>query len=151
MASTKVDIRPASKEDLKELFRLEQLCFGAESFSRRQIRYLATRSSGFFFVLVEGEKIAGFIVLLTRKTSFKARIYSVAVSPDFRGKKYGATLLEKAVGSALKEGKKILSLEVSENNEAAIQLYLKFGFQITGKRKAYYKDGSDALLMSKTV
>jgi ribosomal protein S18 acetylase RimI-like enzyme len=102
-------------------------------------------------VLTENEKIAGFIVLLTRKTSFKARIYSVAVSPDFRGKKYGATLLEKTVDLALKEGKKFLSLEVSENNEAAIQLYQKFGFKVTGKRKAYYKDGSNALLMIKKI
>lgn len=147
MSHPKVNIRPASKEDLKELFRIEQLCFDTESFSRRQINYLVNHSSGFFFVLTEDEKIAGFIVLLKRKNSAGMRIYSLAVSPEFRGKKYSASLLGKAHELALKEGKRFLSLEVSENNEAAIQLYQKFGFKVTGKRKAYYKDGSDALLM----
>ena len=147
MSDPEINIRTASREDLKELFRLEQLCFDAESFSRRQINYLIRQSAGHFMVLTEDEKIAGFLVLLIRKTSFKARIYSIAVSPHFRGKNYGKTLLDKAVELALEEGKKSLTLEVNENNEAAIQLYKKFGFQVTGKRKAYYKDGSDALLM----
>jgi len=151
MSGTELNIRNASREDLKELFRLEQLCFDAESFSRRQINYLVRQSTGHFMVLTEDEKIAGFLVLLVRKTSFKARIYSIAVSPDFRGKNYGKKLLEKAIELALKDRKKLLTLEVSENNQAAIQLYQKFGFETTGKRKSYYKDGSDALLMSRAV
>ena len=151
MEPAEVKIRPASKADVKELFRLEQLCFDAESFSRRQIRYLATRASGSFFVLAEGEKIAGFIVLLQRKNSAGLRIYSVAVSPDFRGKNYGRNLLEKAVETARERGKNHLYLEVSEHNQTAIRLYQGFGFQTTGKRKAYYKDGSDALLMRRDI
>ena len=147
MEPGKVNIRLASKADLKELFRLEQQCFGEESFSARQISYLATRSSGSFFVLTENGQMAGFLVLLRRKNSSGIRLYSLAVSPDFRGKNYAFTLLNKAVGFAQQEGKSRLLLEVSENNEAAIQLYHKFGFRITGKRKAYYKDGSTALLM----
>ena len=149
--SVKVEIRPAAKADLKELFRLERLCFDAESFSRRQINYLVTRSIGYFWVLVENEKIAGFIVLLKRKNSSGLRIYSVAVLPSFRGKNYGRTLLEKAVHTAMENGKEYLYLEASEYNQPAIQLYQKFGFQITGKRKAYYKDGSAALLMKRPI
>ena len=146
-----VQIRLATKADLKELFRLEQLCFDAESFSRRQINYLVSRSTGSFWVLVENEKIAGFIVLLKRKNTSGLRIYSVAVSPNFRGKNYGNALLEKAVEIATENGKTNLYLEVSEHNQSAIQLYQKFGFQIMGKRKAYYKDGSTALQMQKEV
>ena len=151
MGHANINIRKAVKGDLKTLVRLEQICFDKERFSSRQINYLITRSSGSFLVLTENGQLAAFIVLLTRKTALGARIYSLAVSPGFRGKNYGVTLLEKAVELALKAGKKLLSLEVSEKNTAAIQLYRKFGFQVTGKRKAYYKDGSDALLMSMAI
>ncbi|HKJ43315.1 MAG TPA: ribosomal protein S18-alanine N-acetyltransferase [Sunxiuqinia sp.] len=147
MEASKVTIRLAEKTDVKALFKIEQRSFDAESFSRRQINYLATRSSGFFWVLAEASEIAGFIVLLQRKNTRGLRIYSLAVSPNFRGKSYGRLLLEKALQTANENAKQYLYLEVSEENQSAIRLYQKFGFQITGKRKAYYKDGSAALLM----
>ena len=40
-----------------------------------------------------------------------------------------------------------LSLEVRESNEKAIALYEKFGLSVKAKRKAYYDNGEDALLM----
>lgn len=142
-----VNIRLAEKTDIPELHQLEQLSFDAESFSRRQINYLVTGSSAYFFVLTENEKIAGFIVLLYRKNTTGLRIYSLAVSSEYRGKNYGKQLIDKAVQLAVKSGKTFLYLEVNENNQRAIQLYQKKGFQLTGKRKKYYRDGSDALLM----
>lgn len=39
-------------------------------------------------------------------------------------------------------------LEVASRNEAAVALYASFGFGVDGVRKAYYRDGDDALLMS---
>lgn len=151
MGVPEVNIRLAKKSDLKELFQMEQLCFDAESFSRRQINYLASRSSGFFWVLTEADEISGFIVLLQRKNTSGLRIYSLAVSPNFRGKNYGQALLERAMQTAIDHGKTFLYLEVSEHNQSAIRLYQKCGFQIIGDRKAYYKDGSAALLMRKNI
>jgi ribosomal-protein-alanine N-acetyltransferase len=42
-------------------------------------------------------------------------------------------------------------LEVRAGNKAAISLYHKLGFAEVGKRKAYYSDGEDALLMQKDL
>jgi RimJ/RimL family protein N-acetyltransferase len=40
-------------------------------------------------------------------------------------------------------------LEVRKSNVAAIKLYEKFGFEVDGERKKYYRDnGEAALLMS---
>ena len=42
----------------------------------------------------------------------------------------------------------LVSLEVRESNVAAISLYKKFGFEITGTRKRFYKAPvEDALVM----
>lgn len=147
MISESIHIRKATMADVDDLFRLEQVCFDAESFSRRQINYLVSQAVGGFLVLIENEIIAGFLVFLKRKNSNGLRLYSLAISPEFRGKNYAKLLLKKAVDIAKETQKSYLYLEVSENNPTAIKLYQKIGFQLSGKRKAYYKDGSTALLM----
>jgi ribosomal-protein-alanine acetyltransferase len=151
METEKVIIRPATKADTPDLFRVEQSCFDAESFSRRQVNYLAVQSSGSFWVLTEDEKIAGFIVLLQRTNSQALRIYSLAVLPEFRGRKYAQQLMQKAVEQAQELGKDRLYLEVSEHNHEAIQLYRKLGFELIGIRPRYYRDGSNACLMEKKL
>ena len=40
-----------------------------------------------------------------------------------------------------------MSLEVRESNISAIALYLKMGFTEVGKRKRYYENNEDALMM----
>ncbi|MHA7111604.1 GNAT family N-acetyltransferase [Sunxiuqinia elliptica] len=147
MSANSVHIRPAVAADLNELFHLEQLCFDAESFNRRQLRYLAHRANGLFWILTDEGRIAAFIILLERKNTEGLRVYSLAVSPAFRGRSYAQQMIQQALVLAQERAKRFLYLEVSEHNGAAIQLYRKLGFMETGRRKAYYKDGSAALLM----
>ena len=44
---------------------------------------------------------------------------------------------------------KKLLLEVSETNSIAETFYCKFNFLTVGRRKKYYKDGTDAILKEK--
>ncbi len=39
------------------------------------------------------------------------------------------------------------TLEVRASNHKALGLYQKFGFRTAGRRKSYYKDGEDALIL----
>lgn len=48
-------------------------------------------------------------------------------------------------------GVRRLLLEVSVNNTGALALYEQLGFRRVGCRKKYYQDGSDAILMTKTI
>ena len=41
----------------------------------------------------------------------------------------------------------MLTLEVNENNEPAIKMYQNLGFKVSHKRKNYYQNNEDALLM----
>jgi [ribosomal protein S18]-alanine N-acetyltransferase len=38
-------------------------------------------------------------------------------------------------------------LEVKETNAAAVHLYQKLGFEVCGRRRNYYQDGTDAKLL----
>ena len=55
----------------------------------------------------------------------------------------------------IKECKKLninrLLLEVSQSNTIAENFYKSFDFSTVGRRKNYYKDGSDALLKEKKI
>ena len=44
-----------------------------------------------------------------------------------------------------------LFLEVSHTNSTAEKFYSRFDFSTVGRRKNYYKDGSDALLKEKKL
>ena len=45
------------------------------------------------------------------------------------------------------KGRTFVSLEVRHSNLSAISLYRQLGFIETGRRKSYYENGEDALLM----
>jgi len=144
-------IEHATKADLKEIFALEQLCFDAEAFSRRQLRYLLSRAKGYFLVTKQEGKISSFMILLKKKNSSGLRLYSIAVNPKFRGQGLAQIMLKEAMVRAAVDGFKYVTLEVSDINKPAVNLYLQQGFEVFGERKAYYKNGSSALLMRKAV
>lgn len=76
-------------------------------------------------------------------------LMDLAVDPDHRREGVGSTLLE-AVLERLPAGAKI-TLEVRRSNEAAVSLYLRFGFLVAGERRGYYADnGEDAVIMWRT-
>ena len=76
------------------------------------------------------------------------QILDLAVHPAHRRQAYGQRLLKTLLHDAKRAGCNTAMLEVSKNNTAAIHLYEQFGFGTVHVRKAYYKDGSDALLLN---
>ncbi|MFW9924227.1 MAG: GNAT family N-acetyltransferase [Candidatus Thorarchaeota archaeon] len=61
----------------------------------------------------------------------------IGVHPEFRGKGYGALILEKSIFYLEKAGCKKFYLYVLEDNNIAINLYKKFGFEIDTKNIQY--------------
>lgn len=147
--STDIKIEKASKADIDEIFALEQVCFNEDAFSKRQFSYLVSKANGEFVLVRRNREIMAYLIMLKRKNSRHYRIYSIAILPEARGLGIATILLEFAEKAALKKSTHKISLEVSENNFAAVNLYLKQGYQKVGNRSNYYADGSDALIMTK--
>lgn len=59
----------------------------------------------------------------------------------------GSALLHESLCRLKRANVSALYLEVAARNEPARCFYEKFGFAPTGRRKAYYEDGDDALIM----
>lgn len=76
-------------------------------------------------------------------------ILSVVVDPNYRRRKIASNLFDYLI-SELAEEVETITLEVAVNNESAIELYKKFGFEIVNVRKKYYND-VDAYLMGRRL
>ncbi len=81
----------------------------------------------------------------------EAQINYFSINQQFRRRGYGSYLMNYLLKqSEILDLKKIL-LEVSEVNSIADRFYNQFGFLTVGRRKNYYKDGSDAVLKEKIL
>ncbi len=89
-------------------------------------------------------------LLLVSHVLDEIEILTILTHPDFRGQGRATFFLTHLIKYAKEHAVQQIFLEVNAENQPAIYLYEKMGFQKTGIRKNYYKmnDGSfkDALL-----
>ena len=100
------------------------------------------------YLYVENNEVLGFLII--EETIDESGIVLLYVDKNSRRQKIASYLLDYFISDKTFTKARIL-LEVSNNNEAAINLYDKFGFKTINVRKKYYKDGSDALIMERMV
>ena len=81
----------------------------------------------------------------------EAQINYFAINQKYRRKGFGSNLMSYVINQCKKLSIKKLILEVSDKNSIAEAFYSKFNFLTVGKRKNYYKDGSDAVLKEKIL
>jgi ribosomal-protein-alanine N-acetyltransferase len=84
---------------------------------------------------------------LGRAQADQAEILTIAVRPGARGQGVGRALVNALLAEAAKRGALELFLEVAEPNAAARALYTGAGAKEVGRRRRYYADGADALVL----
>ncbi|HEY8287855.1 MAG TPA: GNAT family N-acetyltransferase [Acetobacteraceae bacterium] len=86
-------------------------------------------------------------MLLARVVADEAEILTLAVMPEARRQGIATALLDAARQRASLDGACRMFLEVGVGNDAARGLYAGQGFVEVGRRRGYYRDGSDALVL----
>ncbi len=78
----------------------------------------------------------------------EAELLYLFVDESFRGRGFARSLLLETMGE-LKDrfSARAIHLEVRASNQAALAVYNSCGFSLIGRRRRYYQDGEDALLM----
>jgi len=144
-------IRPAAAGDLDALVRLEQACFRVDRLSRRSFqRWL--KGDHCIFRIVESEgMLLGYGLVLLHSGTRMARLYSIAVAEEARGRGIAQTLLQELENEAEEEDRFFMRLEVAKENAGAIRLYEKLGYVVFDEMADYYEDHSDALRMQKRI
>lgn len=77
----------------------------------------------------------------------EAHITILAIDPSYQRQGLGQALLLALLKSAWKRGLEWATLEVRASNQGAIALYQRFGFQEVGRRRKYYDNSEDALIL----
>lgn len=139
-------IRKAEEKDIKEIAKLETVCF-RDPWSEESVRYDAVENKLSFYIVAEiGGQVAGYIGVW--KILNEGHITNVAVAPEHRRKHVASAMMEILLEVLEKENIDSCTLEVRASNSAAIKLYEKYGFKIEGIRPGYYEDnGENAFIM----
>jgi ribosomal-protein-alanine N-acetyltransferase len=101
---------------------------------------------GVFGLVVRG---LGFV--LARVAADEAEILTLAVAPAARRQGHGGALLAAAMAQAAARGAASMFLDVAADNAAARALYAAAGFAEVGRRRRYYADGADALVLRRDL
>lgn len=99
----------------------------------------------------QDDVLAGNAVVLFRRGTSVARLYSLVVRPDYQRRGIARSLLATVASEAGRRGCRVMQLEVRPDNLAAIRLYMKDGYVMTATAVNFYEDGSDALTMRKPL
>ena len=126
----------------------DNLTFGAEGLSLTISqeadfirKFAGTPGSIMIVAFDEGELIGtGAVSVVSGKPRFAhRREIAISVRKDYWGKGIGTGIMNVLMDFAKKSGAEVLELEVRSDNEAAISLYKKFGFEKIGTNEKFFK------------
>lgn len=143
------DIRPATREDLPSLVKLENLCF-QHPWKESDILYeLEENPVSNLWVIDFNGQIIGFSDHWI--TFDSATLCQIAVDPTFRRKHFGSELLKEILDDCYAKKVTFITLEVRVSNEKARAFYIKNGFKEEVVKPHYYDNGEDAIYMIRKV
>jgi [ribosomal protein S18]-alanine N-acetyltransferase len=147
-------LRAFEAKDLPELVRLDALCFPPQiSYSRAELYYFVRHPRSTTTVAVRGGEIVGFCVVDWKlEAGHKlGHFITIDVAPELRRNGLGRLLMQTGEARLAEMGCIAITLEVATGNRGAQVFYERLGYQRTGRIPGYYADGTDALVMRKTL
>lgn len=163
-------IREATSVNIPSIIELERACATAAHWTNEQYQQIFQPGSGSpqrLFLVADGSSEAllesvqntnsaagspalGFLV--ARHIAPEWELENIVVAPAARRTGLGKRLLGALLTAARETNNAAVFLDVRESNAAARSLYEKTGFQLTGRRKAYYTNPQeDAVLYRLTL
>jgi ribosomal-protein-alanine N-acetyltransferase len=136
----------AGWQDLNELRKLEQICFGEDSWPLWDLIAVLTLPKVIRLKAVVNERMAGFIAGDPQPREGVGWIATLGVYPEYRRHGIARALLDECENQLSLPR---IRLSVRKTNEAAIQLYRNAGYQMVDLWRAYYNSGEDALVLEK--
>jgi [ribosomal protein S18]-alanine N-acetyltransferase len=141
-------LRPPGPFDLDEIARIESESFPVpwkrEFFAselvepHRYLRVLVSEDGG-------APRVGGYLFAVSLYEEF--HINKIATDFRLRRQGFGRQLFEDALARARAMGSTATTLEVRVSNAAARAFYRSYDFGEAYRRRAYYQDGEDALVL----
>lgn len=132
-------LRPLVDADLDALEDMEEALFGAGAWSRASLAE-EIAGPGRWYVGAQDRasgELVGYAGLWF--DGYDGQVMTVGTRPDTQGRGVGRMLLDALLDHARELGAADVLLEVRVDNEAALRLYERAGFERFGRRKGYYQ------------
>jgi ribosomal-protein-alanine acetyltransferase len=128
-------IRDFNLKELSDILKIEE-----ESFERPYSRELLLKEVELPFSETITAEVNGEVVGYAQfwVIGQESELNRIAVKKGYRGLGIGKELLKEVIRRVRERGARELFLEVKEENERAVLLYKKLGFEKYGERKGYY-------------
>ena len=140
-------VRPAGAADLDAIARLEETSF-KDAWPAEMLAYELSHPRALLLVASrgEGDPPAGYAAF--RHAAGEAELLRLAVLPAERHRGIAQALVAAGLARLEREGVQVCFLEVRVDNLPAVALYERLGFARIGRRRGYYRDGTDALIFA---
>jgi ribosomal protein S18 acetylase RimI-like enzyme len=144
-------IRPARAADLEALAALEAAAFG-DPWSKAMLAAEMAHLHALLLVApapAPGADLDAYACFLA--AAGEAELLRVAVAPARRRQGLARLLLGEGFTRLRAAGVLSCHLEVRPANLGALALYRALDFEVSGRRRLYYRDGSDALVLRRAL
>lgn len=137
-------VRKAKACDAERIFEIRKECNEETELTIVQNEILSNN----YIVMVAENESESVVSFLSAMVSVDAcDIIMVATKKDYRKKGFAQGLFDELKKELKNKNISQIFLEVRQNNGNAIALYKKLGFVEIGRRKKYYQNTFDALVM----
>ncbi|GII66416.1 ribosomal-protein-alanine acetyltransferase [Sphaerisporangium krabiense] len=144
-------LRQMTEADLPAVLSIERATFPLDAWSEGMLRgELADqpRTRHYIVAVAEGE-IVGYAGLAA--AGDQADVQTIAVRTASQRAGIGSAMLSELLAEAVRRGATAVFLEVRADNPPAQAMYERFGFERVGLRRDYYDDGTDAIMMMRSL
>lgn len=142
-------VRPLEDDDLAGVMEIERASF-TTPWRQTTFESLLRRGDTDLLCATLGEELVGYAVCWT--VLDQAELGNVAVAGTARGRGIGGALVDAVLRRVAERGARECFLEVRESNVDAQSVYRNRGFEVVGRRRAYYSQPrEDALVMRREV
>ncbi len=144
-----IDIRPMRWWQVSRVHELELGLFPEDAWSLEQFWQELGQRTRQYVVALDGNEVLGYAGVFVLPPD--ADVQTIGVRADRQGEGIASRLLSALVDEAARRGATHLLLEVRSDNERAIGLYRRSGFESISRRTRYYPDGGDAIIMRRPL
>ena len=137
-------IRIGTIEDIEDINRLG-IIFESNFLKTYNVKEYLNNPN--YIILLNVDDIVNGLLIVYKNIDYY-ELEAIVVDPEYRNKGIGNNLMNYFINNYVTN--EDIILEVAVNNEKAINLYKKNGFEIINIRKKYYKD-CDAFVMKRVV
>jgi ribosomal-protein-alanine N-acetyltransferase len=142
------NVRRMQSTDIPAVVAIDQASFSLP-WPESSYRYEVQSNAAALCLVAENDANEVVGMLVAWIIADEMHVATIATRADHRRHGIGSELLRAAFSNARECGVRRAFLEVRAGNLAAQAIYRKFGFELSGRRPAYYRDnGEDALLMT---